>query len=373
MKTYRVGLIGFGSIGKVHACAYANLHWYYRCGNFSVQIVKVCTSRPETAEKAAAEIGGNCVPVTDFRAVTEDPEIDIVDISSPNALHFEALASAIRHGKHIYCEKPLTSSEEEAEKIAALLPGYRGVSQLALQYRFNPAVLRARQLIDQGRLGKILEFRADFLHAGSARPETVVKPWKLQGGVIADLGSHTLDLVRFLLGDFESLAATRRTAYAERPDGKGGVTNVSAEDNMFVLLRLQNGADGVVGASKLATGAEDDLRIEINGADGAVRFSGMDPHHLYFYDNTISDRPYGGMKGWTAVDCGSRYLEPAAGFPSPKSAVGWLRSHIHSLWNFVSHVDTGTPASPDLADGVILQHTLDAVVKAADSGRRIVL
>ena len=371
-RTLRVGLIGFGAIGKVHACSIANLPFYYKDCGFKVRITHVCTSRLETAQAAAQQLGDDVVPVTDYRAITENPQIDIVDIALPNDGHFAVLESAIRNQKHIYCEKPLVATAEEAEKIVALLPGYKGISQMVLQYRFALPVIRAKEIIESGRLGNLLEFRAHFLHAGSARPETVIKPWKLQGGVIADLGSHTLDLIRFLLGDFESLAATRRTAYPTRPDGQGGIVSVPTEDNMMVLLRLKNGGvDGMVGSSKLTTGAEDDLRFEINGSDGAIRYSGMDPHHLYFYDNTLSDKPFGGFKGWTAIDCGQRYESPASGFPAAKSAIGWLRTHIHSYWNFASHLAAGEKSSPDLWDGVYLQKILSAVVEAADTGTRV--
>ena len=368
-RTLRVGLIGFGAIGKVHACCYANLPFYYKMAGYRVKVTHVCTAHPETAEAAAELL--DAIPVTDYKAITENPEIDIVDIATPNDCHAEVLKSAIRHNKHIYCEKPLVSSSAEAEEIQALLKDYTGISQMVLQYRFSPAVMRAKQLIDEGRLGTILEFRGHFLHAGSSRPETVIKPWKLSGGVIADLGSHTLDVLRFLLGDFESLAATRRTAYPTRPDGKGGTVSVPTEDNMMVLLRLKNGADGMVGSSKITTGAEDDLCFEINGSDGAIRFSGMDPHHLDFYDNTIPDRPYGGLKGWTKIDCGQRFEAPANGFPAAKSAIGWLRSHIHCCWNFVDHVARSEKSSPDLTDGIYLQRVLDSVVRAADSEKRI--
>lgn len=373
MRILRAALAGFGAIGKVHAAAYAALPFYYGKAGWRACITKVCTAHPESAVAAADLLGGHVQAVTDLREITEDPEIDIVDIAAPNAVHAQVLESAIRHGKHIYCEKPLTSTLAEAEEIAAFLPGYRGVSQMVFQYRFNPAVLRAKQILDSGRLGKILEFRADFLHAGNARPETVIKEWKLSGGVIADLGSHVLDLVRFLLGDFESIAAVRRTAYPDRPDGKGGRIPVTSEDNLMALLRLTGGADGMVSATKLATGAEDELRIEINGSDGALKFNGMDPHHLFFYDNQLSGDPVGGFKGWTRIDCGQRYPEPGGSFPSPKSAIGWIRSHIHCLWNFLSHVNAGTPAQPDLADGIYLQRVMDSAVKSADSGRRVFL
>ena len=161
--------------------------------------------------------------------------------------------------------------------------------------------------------------------------------------------------------------------------GKGGDVVFVVDNHMATLLDFrykkkyvaENGADGMVGSSKITTGAEDDLCFEINGSDGAIRFSGMDPHHLDFYDNTIPDRPYGGLKGWTKIDCGQRFEAPANGFPAAKSAIGWLRSHIHCCWNFVDHVARGEKSSPDLSDGINLQRVLDSVVRAADSETRV--
>ena len=231
------------------------------------------------------------------------------------------------------------------------MQGYTGIAQLTLQYRFLPATLRAKQLIESGVLGDIHEFRADFLHAGSSKPETVISSWKLQAGVLADLGSHILDLTDYLLdGAFSEIFASCHTAYPTRPDGKGGTVEVPSEDNMFALVRLNNHATGVVTATKLATGSEDELRFEINGSKGALKFNGMNPNQLFFYDNTVSDRPFGGTKGWTAIDCGQRYEKPA-GFPSVKSPFGWIRAHQHCLYNFFESLEKGTSCHPDLMDG----------------------
>ena len=365
MKTFRTGLIGFGFIGKVHAYCHANLPYFYDCP-FRSKVVKVCTSCAGTAGRAAAFLG-DAAPCTDFRSITEDPEIDVVDICSPNGFHRSALLSAMACGKHIYCEKPLTGSLREAEEIARALESYKGVSQMALQYRFLPAVLRAKQLLESGALGDIHEFRADFLHSGSADPETVIAPWKLKGGVLADLGSHVLDLMDFLLDhSFAEVSASFHTPYRTRPDGHGGRTEVPSEDSVMTLIRLKNGACGMVSASKLASGSEDELRFEINGSRGALKFNGMNPNQLLFYDSTKSDRPYGGFRGWTAVDCGARYNDSA--FPSPKSPVGWFRAHQHSLHHFLQHVDGMTPAHPDLADAVRLERIMDAVRRSGAQG-----
>ncbi|HUU92078.1 MAG TPA: Gfo/Idh/MocA family oxidoreductase, partial [Phycisphaerae bacterium] len=188
----RVGFIGFGFIGKVQAYAYRNLSLFYDPVPLEARITHVCTSRRETAEAGAALVGAEHA-VTDYRRVTEESDVDIVHICTPNHLHKDALLSAMAHGKHIYCDKPLVATEAEADEIQAALPAYKATAQMGFQNRFFPATLRAGQLVQEGFLGEALEFRTAFLHGGSADPAAPLK-WKLSaaagGGVIADLASH---------------------------------------------------------------------------------------------------------------------------------------------------------------------------------------
>lgn len=364
MTCKHVGFIGFGFIGKVHATGYLNLPLYYQPLPFRPVLSHVCTSRLESARAGAAAIGAPHA-VTDFREVTENPEIDIVHICTPNHLHKEALLSAMAHGKHIYCDKPLTATLPEAEEIAQALPAYRGTAQMTLQNRFFPATMRAKQLIDEGFLGKVLEFRCCYLHAGSSDPDAPLK-WKLSaeagGGVIADLASHVLDLMHFLLGDYRSILACTTTAYPERPapDGSGRKVPVVAEDCVMLLARLANGALGHIEATKIATGSEDEVRFEVHGSTGALRFNGMDPHHLEVWDQRAPSTPLGGMRGWTRVDCGQRYPTPATGFPTPKAAIGWMRAHMACLATFLSAIASGNPGNPGLAQGVYVQRLMEA-------------
>lgn len=376
MKTYRVGIIGFGFIGKVHAYGHLNLPLFFAQEAFRTRITHVCASRPETARKGAEQTGAS-EAVTDFRAITENPDIDIVHICTPNHLHHEALLSAMAHGKHIYCDKPLTATLAEAENVGAALPGYRGTAQMTLQNRFFPATIRAKQLIEEGRLGQILEFRADYLHSGNADPRAPLK-WKLTaasgGGVIADLGSHVLDLVHHLLGDYAGFCAQTHIAYAERPSAEDPSRRVpvDAEDNVMLLARLRSGARGVITASKITTGSEDEMRFSIHGSRGALRFNGMDPHHLEFYDAEAADKPLGGVRGWTAIDTGQRYPAPA-GFPGPKFAIGWLRGHMQCLYHFLDCVERGQPGNPGLEQGIFIQRLLEQVRASAASGQWVEL
>lgn len=376
MKTHHVGIIGFGFIGKVHAYAYRNLALFYDPVPLEAEITHVCTSRPETAEKGRTLIGATHA-VTDYREITENPEIDIVHVCTPNHLHKDAVLSAMAHGKHVYCDKPLTATRDQAEEIARAAAGYRGVSQMTFHLRFFPAIMRARQLVEGGFLGEVLEFRAAFLHAGSARPEAPLK-WKLTkaagGGVIADLASHAFDMIHHLLGNFHAVSSLTKIAYAKRPslDDPSVLLDVDAEDSVLMLAKMRSGAVGTIEATKLASGSEDELRIEIHGSGGALRFNSMDPHHLEAYDATVDDGPIGGMRGWTAIDCGQRYPLPATGFPAVKSTLGWIRAHVACLHHFLAAVAEQRPTGLGLEQGIYIQRIMEAARHSAEEGRWVV-
>lgn len=368
MKEYRVGIIGFGFIGRVHAYGHLNLPLFYDPPPCRTRIVGVCTRRQETAQKGQEQVGAQFA-TTDYREITENPEIDIVHVCTPNNAHKDQLLSAMEHNKHIYCDKPLVCSIQEAEEIERALPSYRGIAQMTFQNRFSPAIMRAKQLIDEGFLGQVLEFRSAYLHSGSADPEAPLR-WKLAassgGGAIADLGSHVLDLVHYMLGDLRDLSAMTHAAYADRPSPSDPQIRipVDVEDCVRMLVRTRGGAVGSIEASKLATGTEDELRLEIHGSLGALRFNSMDPHHLEAYDARTTDQPIGGRRGWTRIDTGQRYPKPG-GFPGPKFAMGWLRVHLACLANFLTSVATGTPASPSLSQGIYVQKLIECARTSA--------
>ena len=373
MKTYNVGFIGFGFIGKVHAYGYLNLPLHYDPLPLRARITHVCTGHAASAEQGRALFGADHA-VTDFRQITENPAVDIVHICTPNHLHKEALLSAMAHQKHIYCDKPLTATLAEADEIAAALPAYKGTAQMTLQNRFFPPTLRARQMIAEGALGDLLEFRAAYLHSGSADPKAPLK-WKLSaaagGGVIADLGSHILDLMHALLGDYAALMAATHIAFPERPSASDPTRRekVEVEDCVMVLAKMARGGLGFIEASKLATSAEDEVRFEVHGTRGALRYDSRDLHHLGYYDGAAPDKPIGGRRGWTAIDTGQRFPAPANGFPTPKMNIGWLRGHMACLANFLGDIAAGRPGEPGLAQGIYLQRLLDVCRVSASEQR----
>ncbi len=370
MKTVRVGILGYGFIGKVHAYGYHNLRYFFDPMPAEVRLAGVCTSRRESAE-AAKRQGGFEFATTEAMEMIGRRDIDVINICTPNHLHKAELLAAIAAGKHIYCDKPLTATVAEAREVGAALKGYAGVSQVTLNNRFALVAMRARQMVEEGFVGKVTQFRGAYLHSGSvdaAKPMGWKQEAEFGGGVINDLGSHVLDLADWMVGPFEEVLAESRVLYPTRPVKSGKAVAVTAEDAVTMLVRRGDGASGVLEATKIATGANDELRMEIHGDRGALRFNTMEPNYLEAYSLSDAEMPMGGTRGWKRIDTVDRFPSPG-GWPGPKFAVGWLRSHVQSLYNFVSAVAAGKTTRPDLADGVRLQEMMEAVRESAAERR----
>jgi predicted dehydrogenase len=271
--------------------------------------------------------------------------------------------NALKTGKNVYCDKPLATSYEETKEITSALGMYDLITQMALQYRFFPATMRAKELIEEGRIGRIMSFRACYLHSGSVDPNKPIG-WKQDkkfggGGVLFDLGSHIIDVIYYLLGEYSSVFANAEIIYSQRPDKSGKMVNIEADDVAFMIVKMKNGGTGTIEASKIATGTNDELRFEIHGDKGAIRFNHMDPNWLEFYDNTLPEVPLGGTKGYTKIECVQRFKKPGGDFPSSKFSIGWIRSHVHSLYNFLSCVYEGKKARPSFEEGAYIQYVME--------------
>ena len=369
MKPLGIGVLGFGFMGKMHTFAHQTLPLYYSPPPLECRLKVVCDVN-ESLAAAAKDAGGFERCTTDPSAVLEADDVDLVHVCTPNQAHYPALAAAIRAGKHIYVDKPVTASLEEADKLSALLGGYRAAGQVALQFRFYPATLKARQLIEQGFLGPVTHFRAAYLHSGSVDPNKPVN-WKSTaaagGGVIRDLGSHLIDLLWHLIGPFHSACCISRIWAGQRPslDQPGTRIDIDIEDAALITLRSREGAFGSVDVSKIATGTEDELRFELHGRHGAIRFNSMQPNYLEIYDGRPEDADLGG-RGWQQLASVHRYPPPGGKFPGPKFPVGWIRGHVHSLQSFLAAIAAGAEPHPSLAEGIHLQRVLEAVRQAAE-------
>ena len=370
MKTLNAAIVGYGFMGRTHTYGYKTIPLYYRDLPYKINLAAVCSGHYEKAEKAAEELGFKKA-VREAEEIFEDPAIDIVNICTPNHLHFEQLKKAIEYGKHIYCDKPLTVTADEANEITRLAEAKGIISQVALNYRFLTAILRAKQLIEEGKLGNPICYRASYLHSGNVSPNRAAG-WKhlgkYGGGVIVDLGSHIIDLIYYLLGEYSEISADTTILYPKRKDKNGNIVTVDAEDSFMMMTRMKNGCKGTIEASKIATGTDDELRFEIHGDKGAVRFNLMQPNYLEYFSVEDNDMPYGGDSGFKKIACVQRYESPAGVLPSVKNSIGWLRGHVHSLYKFTESVYNGTPASPDFSEGAYIQHVMEKTAQSAKSG-----
>lgn len=373
LPTLRVGIVGHGFMGKVHGHAYRSMGFYYDPAPAKIVLAGVATSREETWRRAVDEWGfefGTC----DFHELCARDDIDIINCCVPNHLHKDVLLAAIENGRHVYMDKPLCRTLDEAREMLAAARRHPGqITQMTFQYRFIPAMLRAKELVDAGALGRVFSARVCYLHAGYIDPERPAS-WRLdasksgKGGALFDLGSHVIDLTRWLLGEFAEVQHLGETLIKERPLKENSSKKVSVEvdDVSILVFRLQNGAVGTIESSRLATGAQDEIRFEAHGSKGAIRFNLMQPNFLEYYDATVPEATYGGERGFKAIECVARYPKPAA-LPGPKNTIGWERFHVHCLHHFVSHVVAGAPAKPDILDGARTQAVLEAALEAQQS------
>ena len=358
----KIGLIGFGSMGKTHSWCVKNLNYFYKDLPFSVEYAGVCTSREETAKKAAEFLGIDRYTTCEDDLIN-DPDIDIIDICTPNVFHFETLKKAIQAGKHIYCEKPLCINAEQAKEIESLMHGKTITTQMVFNNSFLPAIMRAKQLIDEGRLGRILSFRCEYLHSSAADPNKNAG-WKQNkdicgAGTLFDLGSHALDLIYYLCGDIVHVKGKSQIAYPTRKGIDGFEWTTNADEAFYMICQTEGGAIGTVEASKVAVGSNDDINLAIYGEKGSVKFSLMDPNWLHFYDADAPAGSLGGERGYTKIECCGRYDAPGGIFPSFKAPIGWLRGHLHSMYSFLNACYSGVQSSPSLIDGAKIQYILD--------------
>ena len=296
----RVGLIGTGFMGKAHVFGYATAARVFDLP-FEVVLDTVADVTDESARRAAVQYGFE-TSTSDWRSIIENPAIDVVNITAPNALHKEMSLAAIAAGKHVYCEKPLAPLAADAAEMADAAETAGIKTQVGFNYLCNPMFGLAREMILSGELGDIRTYRGyhaeDYMVDASA-PFTF-RHDPQGGGAFADLGSHTLATAEYLCGPISKVMGDTATVVCERPDGKGGQRKVEVDDIGRAFLRFQNGATGSVEASWLATGQKMSHDFEVYGSKGGLTFSGERLNELRYFP--ISDR--GGRQGFRTILAG---------------------------------------------------------------------
>jgi predicted dehydrogenase len=365
-------MIGYGAIGRVHALSYKAIPHLYGLPADAVQVVGVATARPETAEAAAREIG--CALWTaNYHELLARDDIDAVDCCTPNGMHEAMMVAAARAGKHLYCEKPLANTVTEAQKILAAAQAAGVRHQVSFNFRFFPAVMRAKQLLQEGFAGRIFSFRARYYRSSYIDPQKPLS-WKLRmadsgGGAVIDIGSHALDLVYYLLGEFGSVQAALDTVIKQRPAAPGSreTAAVDVDDIALLHLRLTDGTLGLAEISRLGTGTTNELVIEIYGEKGALRFDASSPGWLEVYDAREPAEPLGGLRGLRRVETAGRYAGAKA--PDWSMTPDFLRSHAECQYQFFRAVSEGRAPAPGFADGLHVQAVIAAAQRASSEGR----
>ena len=305
MERLGVALIGYGAMGRAHGMGYRDIAFHYGLRADAVKIVGVATTRQASADKAADELGCE-VATTDWRALLARDDVQIIDICTPHDAHEEQVIAAAQAGKHIYCEKPLARSMAEASRIAAVVRTSGVKLGLTFNFRYFPCVMRAKQLIQEGFIGRVFHFHGRYFRASYIDPERPMS-WRLRkaqagGGVLIDSGAHMLDFAQWLLRDspITEIRATLSTPHPTRPITKGESEReaVNVEDLAFLQARLSNGTLGTLEASRMATGATNDVWFEVRGEHGALRFTLEEPNWLYVYDLRHPDK----TRGFTRVE-----------------------------------------------------------------------
>jgi predicted dehydrogenase len=369
MQCFGVGIIGYGFMGKAHAYGHLNIPLFYDPEPCHCKLIGVADSIPASL-KAAQQALNLEYTTTDWRALIERSDIDIIHVCTPNNMHKDQVIAALQAGKHVYVDKPLCMNVDEAKEIEAVLPSVKTTHGMALNSRFFAAAMRAKELVEAGFLGEPLGFRAGYMHAGSADPNVPLK-WKLDpsiggGGVLFDLGSHIIDLIQHLLGPLQLVNCTTHVAYPERPlfGDPTKKIKVVGEDSVLLTMRAPNGAPGHIEATKICTGAADSVRFEINGSKGALRFDSMQPNYLEAFDLTAPAN----LRGWCSLETVQNYGKTSV-FPPPKMTMGFLRAHTACLYNFLVAVAEGRPADPGLEAGIRLQYQMAEAYEYAKRGQ----
>ncbi|WP_169928886.1 Gfo/Idh/MocA family protein [Brachybacterium ginsengisoli] len=367
-------MIGYSFMGRAHSQA-----WRTVSSAFDVPAVarRVIVGRDETAVAEASGRLGWEEHATDWRAVLDRDDIDIIDICTPGSLHAEIAIAALEAGKHVLCEKPLANDTAEAEAMteAATAAAARGqIAALGFTYRRVPALALARQLVESGRLGTIRQAKAAYLQDWLADPESPMS-WRLRketagSGALGDIASHAIDQIQHLTGQRATAVRGRLATLVPQRPGPDGPEAVTVDDAAWATLELDGGAIASVEVSRMATGAKNRLTVELYGTDGALRFDLENPNELWFLDATLPIAEQG-FSRVLVTEPEHPYLE--AWWPQGH-VLGWENAFSNQARDLLLAIDGTAEYSPGFADGLALQKVLDAIIASdAADGRTITL
>jgi len=370
--TIGVGMLGYAFMGKAHSNALKKLPYMMYPPVAIPRLVAIAGRNKEAVEEAAKRYGYEKA-YTDWRQLIDDPDVQVFDNGGPNNVHAEPNIAAAKAGKHVISEKPLGRNAEECWEMwqAAKTAGIKHM--VAFNYRFVPAVRLAKELIEQGKLGRIYHFRACYLQEWIA-DENFPMVWRLDksiagSGALGDLGSHIIDLARFLIGEPKSVMALTKTFITERnADGKR--EKVTVDDAFVAAVEYENGAIGTLEATRFAPGRKNFNTFEINAERGSIRFNLENMNTLEVF---MRDQPRE-IQGFTQVLVSESYHPFWKHWWPQGHIIGWEHTFVHEFHHFFTAIVKGEGIKPygaDFEDGYRNAVICDAIARSAQERRQV--
>jgi predicted dehydrogenase len=372
MKTLNIGLIGYGFMGRTHSNAFLQAPRFFDLPYRPV--LKAVAARKEDRVRKFAENWGYESFATDWRELVGRKDIDVIDIASPNDTHREIAVAAAKAGKMVMCEKPLGRTAKEANEMVAAVEAAGVPNTVWYNYRRVPAVTLIKQLLDEGKFGRIFHYRAKFLQDWTISqdlPQGGEGLWRLDvavagSGVTGDLLAHNIDTALWLNGPIAEVTAMTETFVKERKHTlTGKVEPVGIDDASAFLCRFENGSLAMFEATRYARGHKALYTLEINGEHASAFWDLHDLHRIQYFDH----RDEGRVRGWRSVhitDGDHPYMNH---WWVPGLQIGYEHTFIHQFADFVTAAAKGESISPSFRDGLATDYVTDAVLKSAKSGK----
>jgi predicted dehydrogenase len=370
-KTLNLGMIGYGFMGRAHSNAFQKVGHFFDLP-FKINLKAACARNADKVKAFAAQWGYESTE-TDWRKLIERKDIDVIDICTPNNTHAEIALAACAAGKMILCEKPLAMNGPEGLKMVEAVEKAGVANMVWYNYRRIPAVTLAKQLIDEGKLGRIYHYRAKFLQDWTINPDVPqggAGTWRLDvaaagSGVSGDLLAHCIDTALWLNGPLESLTAMTETFIKERKHAlTGKVEKVGIDDACQFLARFGNGSLANFESTRYARGHKALYTFEVNGEHASVFWDLHDLHRLQYFDH----RDEGRVRGWRSIHVTDGDHPYMGKWWVPGLAIGYEHSFVHQVADFVDGVGKNQLAGPTFRDAYQTQLVLDAILDSSGKG-----
>ncbi len=371
MEEIRIALLGHRFMGRAHSNAWSQATKFFD-PPFKPVMQVVC-GRDQADLQTFADRWGWAEVETDWRAVIERDDIDIIDIALPTYLHAETAIAAAEAGKHIFCEKPFANTSAEARAMLAAAEKAGVTHYLNHNYRRCPAVALAKKLIDDGEIGEIYHWRGAYQQSWLVNPDHPID-WKLRkdtagAGPLWDLGSHAVDLAHHLVGDFSNITCQGKQFISERPLAEEPTKkgNVEVECAALMLSEFANGALGSIETTRYATGRRNRHTFEIYGSEGSMTWDMEDMNRLHFY----SGKDPATTSGYRDILVTQREHEYVNAWWPPGHIIGYEHGFVHAVVDFLQAIKDGGGMTPNFHDGVRITDVLEAALTSMDSGNRV--